>query len=135
ILRPQGGEKVLKVVQECHHRLGTRLQVREIGQVQRRIGGGLQLAVALARRVPLHLTQSFVERDAAEQFAEVVLSLDLEVARLDATKKSAEHGLDDVLGIDATGQMLADAFAGQMDQAIDVGVEYLSSGVLVTGTQ
>src|SRR5262249_29496662 len=74
-------------------------------------------------------------RDAAEQFAQVVLSLHLEVARLDATEESAEYGLDDVFRIDAAGQMLTDAFAGQVEQAIDVGVEHLSSGVLVAGTQ
>src|SRR5262249_13745264 len=75
--------------------------------------------------------QRLVDGDAHQQLGQVVLVGDLEAAFLEPAEEGAEHRLDDVLRIDATGQALADAPPRQGHEALHIGVEELASGLLV----
>ena len=92
---------------------------------------GFQVGVALGGLVEGDLAERLVQGDAHQQLAEVVLVLESELAVLEADEEGAEDRLDDVLGVHAAGEALADAPAGQDDQAVEVAIDDLAGGVLV----
>jgi hypothetical protein len=46
-------------------------------------------------------------------------------------KKRAKDGLDDVFGVDATAEALADSLAGEAEEPVHIEIEQLSGGVFV----
>ena len=63
--------------------------------------------------------------------SDVVGLLEVELSLLGAVEEGAEDRLDDVLGVDAAGEALADALACQQHELLGVTVEELPGRVLV----